>query len=221
MARVIIFGLQDFAQLAHFYLERDSEHQVVAFTVTEDHMPSERTFEGKPVVPFEVLEDRYPPDGYHFFAPLSPRGMNKPREKIYRQGKERGYRFISYVSSRATVFPETPIGENCLILEDNTIQPFTRIGNNVVLWSGNHIGHHGTINDHVMFTSHVVLSGHCTVEPYCFLGVNATIRDGLRLAEGTLVAMGACVGRDTEPWSVYQGNPAQAGGFEHGCGALT
>ena len=172
-------------------------------------MPSERLFEGKPVVPFEILEARYPPGEYHFFAPLSPRGMNKLRENIYRQGKERGYRYISYVSSRATVFPGTPIGENCFILEDNTIQPFTRIGNNVVLWSGNHIGHHSTICDHVMFTSHVVLSGHCTVESYCFLGVNATIRDGLHLGEGTLVAMGACVGRDTEPWSVYQGNPAR------------
>jgi sugar O-acyltransferase (sialic acid O-acetyltransferase NeuD family) len=209
MARVIIFGLLDNASLAHFYLEHDSEHEVAAFTVTEDYMPAERTFEGKPVVPFEVLDDRFPPEEFLFFAPLSPRGMNRLREKIYRQGKGRGYRFISYVSSRTTVFPGTPIGENCFILEDNTIQPYTRIGDNVVLWSGNHIGHHSVIKDHVMLTSHVVLSGHCTVEPYCFLGVNATIRDGLRLGEGTLVAMGACVGRDTEPWSVYQGNPAR------------
>ncbi len=96
-----------------------------------------------------------------------------------------------------------------MILEDNTIQPFTQIGDDVVLWSGNHIGHHSRIGDHVTFTSHVVLSGHCTVEPFCFLGVNATIRNGLRLGEGTLVAMGACISRDTEPWSVYQGNPAR------------
>jgi sugar O-acyltransferase (sialic acid O-acetyltransferase NeuD family) len=209
MSRVIVFGLRDFASLAHFYLTHDSEHEVVAFTVTEAYMPSDPRFEGKPVVPFEDLERHYPPQENHFFAPMSPHGMNRIREGIYRQGKERGYRFISYVSSRATFFAGTPVGENCFIVEDNTIQPFTRIGDNVVLWSGNHIVHHSVIHDHVMFTSHVVLSGHCTVEPYGFLGVNATIRDGLRLGEGTLVAMGACVGRDTEPWSVYQGNPAR------------
>ena len=209
MARVIIFGLQDFASLAHFYLEHDSEHEVVAFTVTQEYMPSEPCFEGRPIVPFEELARHYPPEENHLFAPLSPRGMNRVRERVYQQGKECGYRFISYVSSRATVFTGTPIGENCFILEDNTIQPFAQIGNNVVLWSGNHIGHHSVISDHVMFTSHVVLSGHCIVEPYCFLGVNATIRDGLRLGEGTLVGMGACIGRDTEPWSVYQGNPAR------------
>src|SRR5207237_1431425 len=92
---------------------------------------------------------------------------------------------------------------------DNTIQPFTSIGNNVVLWSGNHIGHHGQIGDHVLFTSHVVLSGHCLVEPYCFFGVNATVRDGLKIAEGSLIAMAAAVVRDTEPWGVYKGNPAR------------
>jgi sugar O-acyltransferase (sialic acid O-acetyltransferase NeuD family) len=209
MARVIIFGLLDNASLAHCYLRNDSEHDVVAFTVSRTYMPSPPVFEARPVVPFEELERYYPPEEFSCFAPMSPRKMNRLREGIYRQGKQRGYRFISYVSSRATVWAGTPIGENCFILEDNTIQPFTRIGNNVVLWSGNHIGHHSTIADHVMLTSHVVLSGHCTVEPYCFLGVNATIRDRLRLGEGTLVAMGACISRDTEPWSVYQGNPAR------------
>jgi sugar O-acyltransferase (sialic acid O-acetyltransferase NeuD family) len=135
--------------------------------------------------------------------------MNRVRERIYHQAKESGYCFISYVSSRATIFPGTPIGENCFILEDNTVQPFAQIGDNVVLWSGNHIGHHSTVTDHITITSHVVISGHCTVERYCFLGVNAAVGDGVRLGEGTLVAMGACVGRHTEPWSVYQGNPAR------------
>jgi sugar O-acyltransferase (sialic acid O-acetyltransferase NeuD family) len=209
MARVIIFGLEDFASLAHYYLRNDSDHEVAAFTVTRDYMPEVPLFEGKPVVSFEELKHHYSPDDFRLFAPLSPRRMNRVREDIYRRVKEAGYRFISYLSSRATVFPETPIGENCFILEDNTIQPYTKIGDDVILWSGNHIGHHSSIGDHVMFTSHVVLSGHCTVGDYCYLGVNATVRDGLRLGVGTLVAMGACVGRDTEPWSVYQGNPAR------------
>jgi sugar O-acyltransferase (sialic acid O-acetyltransferase NeuD family) len=145
---------------------------------------------------------------YRIFAPMSGKGMNRNRERIFLEAKRKGYELISYVSSRATVFPGAQIGENCFILEDNTIQPFTTIGNNVVLWSGNHIGHHSAIHEHVFFASHVVLSGHCTVEPYCFFGVNSTIRDGLRIRQGTLVAMGALITKDTEPWGVYIGNPA-------------
>jgi UDP-3-O-[3-hydroxymyristoyl] glucosamine N-acyltransferase len=144
------------------------------------------------------------------FAPITERQMNRVRERIYLEGKQKGYNFISYISSKATIFPGTKIGENCFILEDNTIQPFTSIGNNCVLWSGNHIGHHGIIRDNVFFTSHVVLSGRCDVGNNCFIGVNATIRDGSVLGEGTLIAMGANLTKQkTEPWSIWKGNPAE------------
>lgn len=207
MKKIIIFGLQDFAELAHYYLCHDSPYEVVAFTVNSEYIPDERFFKGLPVVPFEELEQFYPPANFSLFAPMSPKQMNKVREKIYMEGKLRGYSFISYISSKAHLF-DNEIGENCFILEDNTIQPFTSIGNNVVLWSGNHIGHHGKIKDHVTFTSHVVLSGHCIVESYAFFGVNATIRDGITIAEGTLVGMGASITKNTKPWSVYIGASA-------------
>jgi sugar O-acyltransferase (sialic acid O-acetyltransferase NeuD family) len=133
--------------------------------------------------------------------------MNRVREEIYFNIKKKGYDLISYISSKATLFGNK-IGDNCFILENNTIQPFVEIGNNVVLWSGNHIGHHSIIKDHVMFTSHVVLSGHCNVESYSTLGVNSTIRDGVTIAEGTFVAMGACIIKNTDSWAMYKGNPA-------------
>lgn len=211
MAKVIIFGVQDFAQLAKFYLQHDSEHEVVAFSVHERYLPEGKIFEELPIVAFENVEEIYPASDFKFFAPMSPSRMNKIRESVYQQIKQKGYEMISYVSSKATVFPGAIIGDNCFILEDNTIQPFTSIGNNVVLWSGNHIGHHGVIKDHVSFTSHVVLSGHCVVESFSFFGVNATIRDGVHIGEGSFIAMAAAVTRDTEPWGVYKGNPAKKG----------
>jgi sugar O-acyltransferase (sialic acid O-acetyltransferase NeuD family) len=210
MAKIVIFGTLDTASLAHFYLKHDSEHDVVAFTVHQQYMPDVENFEGLPIIPFEQLSTFYPPSTYSFFAPMTGRQMSKTRAGIYQQAKAQGYTCISYVSSKATLFPGAQIGENCFILEDNTIQPFTTVGHNVVMWSGNHIGHHGVIHDHVFFTSHVVLSGHCIVEPYCWFGVNATIRDYTHLAEGTLIAMGACLTKqETEPWSVYMGVPAK------------
>lgn len=208
MRKVIIFGLNDFAELAHYYLTHDSEYTVAAFSVHKEFLPNNREFKGLPVLAFEDVEKTYLPSEYLFFAPMTPSKMNTLRKSVYMDAKKKGYLFISYVSSKATIF-NNKIGENCFILEDNTIQPFTSIGNNVIMWSGNHIGHHCKIHDHVMFTSHVVLSGHCNVEPHCFFGVNATIRDGLNLNEGTLVAMSASVTKDTEPWGVYVGNPAK------------
>lgn len=207
-SKVIIFGIQDYAELAHYYLEHDSDHEVVAFCVNNEYMPAEKRFAGLPVVAFEEVRELYGPGEYAFFAPMSPKNMNQLREQIYNSIKAMGYRLISYVSSKATVCGNK-IGDNCFILEDNTLQPFTSIGNNVVLWSGNHIGHHGTIKDHVTFTSHVVMSGHCVIGENAFFGVNATLRDGLNIARGTLVAMAAAITRDTEEWGVYIGNPAK------------
>lgn len=208
MAKVVLFGVLDTAELAHYYLEHDSEHEVVAFTVNREYIQDE-SFRGLPLVAFEDVETLFPPHEYSFFAPLTARNMNRNREKIYQEAKAKGYPLISYISSKATIFDRSVVGENCFILEDNTIQPFTTIGNNVVLWSGNHIGHHGQIQDHVFFTSHVVLSGHCTVESYSFFGVNATIRDYTRIAQGTLVGMASAITKETEEWGIYIGNPAK------------
>jgi sugar O-acyltransferase (sialic acid O-acetyltransferase NeuD family) len=210
MADVVIFGVKDFSSLAHFYLRHDSEHRVVAFTVHREFMPTEGEFEGLPVVPLEELETSYPPDRVSAFAPMSHRKMNRLREGIYNDIKGRGYQLISYVSSRATTFPEGRIGDNCFILENNTIQPFATIGDNVVIWSGNHIGHHSVVESHAFITSHVVISGHCRIGAYSFLGVNATLKDQITLAEGTLIGMGAIITKDTEPWSLYKADATRA-----------
>jgi sugar O-acyltransferase (sialic acid O-acetyltransferase NeuD family) len=207
MAKVIIFGVLDTAELAHYYLEHDSEHEVAAFAVNREYIKEDH-FHGLPVVAFEDVENIFSPAEYSFFAPMTGRNMNRNRELIYKQAKAKGYQFISYVSSHATLF-NNKIGENCFILEDNTIQPFTTIGNNVVMWSGNHIGHHGEIKDHVFFTSHVVMSGHCVIESYSFFGVNSTIRDYMHIEQGTLVGMASAVTKDTEEWGIYIGNPAK------------
>jgi sugar O-acyltransferase (sialic acid O-acetyltransferase NeuD family) len=210
VAKIIIFGNSDLSELAHYYFTHDSVHEVVAFSVNEKYL-GKKEFLGLPVFPFENIENAFPPSDFKLFAPLTGRNMNKNREKIYIESKTKGYELVSYISSKATVWPGAKIGDNCFIFEDNTIQPFTEIGNNVILWSGNHIGHHGQIKDHVFFTSHVVLSGHCNVDSYCYFGVNSTIKDGLHIAEGSIVAMGANLTKDTEPWGVYMGNPATKG----------
>ena len=206
--KVIIFGTRDLAQLAKFYLESDTEHEVVAFTAHSAYLPESKSYLDLPVIPFEDLETSYPPKKYSLFAPITGQNLNKFREKIYLDGKKKGYDFVSYVSTRATVLTDS-IGENCFILEDNTIQPYVQIGNNIVAWSGNHFGHHSIIKDHVFVTSHVVISGHCKIDSYSWFGVNSTIADGTYIAEGTVVAMGSVITKDTDAYGLYMGVPGK------------
>lgn len=211
MARVVIFGIEDFAQLAYFYLTHDSEHEVVAFTVHESYL-SKSEFMGLPVVPFELVECHFPPGDYAMFAPMSPAMMNVLREEVYGQAKTKGYRLLTYISSKATYYG-TPVGDNCFIFENNVIQPFTEIGNNVIMWSGNHLGHHSAVGDHSFLTSHVVISGHVVIKSHCFFGVNSTVTNGIVMAPYTFVGAGALVTQDTKERGVYRAARAELMGM--------
>jgi len=202
MSRLVIFGTADAARVAHYFFTRDSEHEVVSFTVDREYLNGESFF-GLPLVSFEEISERYPPRENKMFVALGYSKMNKVRAEKYHQAKAKGYELLSYVSSRCSFLTESPVGDNCFILEDNTIQPFVRIGNNVTLWSGNHIGHDSIIEDHCFLASHIVVSGHVHIQPYCFIGVNATLRNSITIARETLIGAGAIIMKDTVEQGVY------------------
>ncbi|MFA6956065.1 MAG: acetyltransferase [Thermoanaerobaculia bacterium] len=203
---IVIFGAGDIAQLANYYFEADSEFEPVAFTVDREYFEHDE-FEGRRVIPADEVVKEYPPDRYGMFVALSYSRMNHDRETKYLLARSMGYRLVSYVSSRCTWLTQYPHGDNCFILEDNTVQPFVKIGSNVMLWSGNHIGHHSTIHDHNFVSSHVVISGHCEIEPFCFLGVNSTIAHWIRVGQESLIGAGVTITKDTAPGGVWV--PAQ------------
>lgn len=199
---LIIFGTGDIAELALSYFTHDSAYEVVAFTVDAEYATGD-TFQGYPLIAFEQIVEQYEPTTHAMFIAIGYSGLNQHRKEKYLKAKKLGYPIASYISSRASVLNEGAIGENCFILEDNTIQPFVTIGNNVVMWSGNHVGHHSTIHDHCFLTSHVVVSGGCTIHEQCFLGVNSTLRDRITLGARCLIGAGALILADAEPEGAY------------------
>ncbi|MEM9281868.1 MAG: acetyltransferase [Verrucomicrobiota bacterium] len=206
--QLVVFGLGDIGQLAHFYFTREGRYKVAGFTADAEYLNSDE-FCGLPTVPFEELETRFPSSQFDLFVALSYSEVNQLRARKVAEAKEKGYELASYVSDQATVLSEEPIGENCFILEDNTIQPFAKIGNNVTLWSGNHIGHHSVIEDHVFISSHVVISGGVTIGARSFLGVNATFRDHIKIGKGNVIGAGALILGDTEDDQLHTAEAAK------------
>ena len=202
--KLVIFGCGDIGELAHFYFSADSDYEVVAFTVDAAFAPGP-TFCGLPVVAFEEIVARFPPKEVHLFVALSYSKLNAVRKDKYLGAKALGYRLASFVSSRATVLNGGRIGENCFIFEDNTIQPFVTLGDNVTLWSGNHIGHHSVIGSHCFIASHVVVSGGVEIGEQCFVGVNATLRDHIKVGARCVIGAGALLLSDAEADGVYIG----------------
>lgn len=210
MARpLVIIGAGELAQIACEYFSHDSDYEVLAFSAERDYIAAP-TLAGRPVVAYDELERLYPPAQVDAFVAIPASGLNRLRMRFYFDAKRRGYRLASYVSSRAFVWRNAQLGENCFVFEGNVVQPFTRIGDNCILWSGNHVGHRTVIHDHVFVASHAVISGYCEIGQGSFVGVNATFNDGVKVAADNVIGAGALVTRDTEPGRVYVGSPARA-----------
>jgi sugar O-acyltransferase (sialic acid O-acetyltransferase NeuD family) len=203
-SKLVIVGGGETAELAYEYFTHDSPYEVSAFAVEAAHLNATQ-LRGLPVVALEELAECYAPAEYSAFVAISSVKLNRVRARLYGLTKGKGYRLASYVSSRAFVWPNVVIGDNCFILEHNVLQYFVVIGNDVVLWSGNHIGHRTRIGDHCFVASHVVISGFCEVGESCFLGVNSCVKDYVKIARDCVIGMGANIQRDTREREVYPG----------------
>lgn len=207
MKDLVIVGAGETADIAYEYFTYDSDRRVVAFAVEHDFRTEEQR-NGLPVVELERLRDLFPPATHDVFVAVSYVQLNRLRERLFVQVKQSGYQCASYISSRSFVWRTATVGENCMIFENNVVQHGVRIEDNVILWSGNHVGHQSVICKSAYVASHVVISGYCEIGPRCFIGVNATVVEKTRIAEDCLVAAGAVITKNTAVGGIYQGNPA-------------
>jgi sugar O-acyltransferase (sialic acid O-acetyltransferase NeuD family) len=200
--KLVIFGTKVVARMAHYYFSAGAEYQVCAFTVDRSYLCQD-SFCNLPLVPFEDVARHFPPSDHSMFVAIGYTRMNKVREAKYLAAKELGYDLASFVSPQSSFLTKNPIGDNCLIMEGNTIQPFVRIGNDVIIWAGGHVSHDAVIEDHCFLAPHVVVSGSTRVGRNCFLGASATLRDALKIAPETLVGAGCVVMKNTLEKGVY------------------
>lgn len=195
MKKLIIFGLEDFAEIAYEYFSFDSDYEVVAFTAHRKYIADQRKF-GLPVLPFEEIANLLNPHDHYFFAAVTYRQMNSLRERILIEALNLGFEPATYVSSEAFLWRNVKVGRHCFIFEDNTIQPFCEISDNTILWSGNHIGHHSRIGKNVFISSHVVISGWVQIGDNCFLGVNSTFANGVNVGRDCWINAHSLVNSD-------------------------
>lgn len=206
---LVIIGAGEFALIADQYFTHDSDYEVVAFCVESAYL-KEPMLEGRPVTPYEEIETHFSSDDVSVFVAIPASQLNRLRRRFYEDLKTKGYRFATYISSRAFVWRNAEIGENTFIFENNVIQPFAKVGDNCILWSGNHVGHRAVIRNHVFIASHAVISGYCEIGEGCFIGVNTTFNDNVKVGENAVIGSGALIARDAEGGKVYAGTPARA-----------
>ena len=201
---LIIFGTKEIADLAYFYFTNDSNYEVKAFTVDDEYI-DESYFNGLPIIPYSLVKKEFPSRENYMHIAISYQKLNQLREEKFKSALNNGYQLASYISTKSVYWKDLRHGQNCLILENQTIQPRVHIGDNVMIWSGNHIGHASKIGDHSYVSSHVVVSGHTKIGKRCFLGVNSTIRDFCEIGDDCFIGMSASVTKNMPNGSIALG----------------
>lgn len=186
---VILFGVGQLAETLTYYLDEDPALDLIGYTVDRAWLPEDGTFCGRPVVAWDAIEDRFPPDRVHLLGPISYRNTNLLRYDRYRNGKDRGYRFTSYVHPSSHV-GGARLGENTIVLEECTVQPHARLGHSCILWSKVHIGHHARIGDACFLASFCGIAGNCDVGERTFFGGHTGLADNLSVGSGCIIGAG-------------------------------
>jgi sugar O-acyltransferase (sialic acid O-acetyltransferase NeuD family) len=207
--KLVIVGAGETAEIAYEYFTHDSPHTIAAFTVEGAYL-TQRELHGLPVIALERLVEHYPPDEFRAFVAVSYNSLNRLRSRLFGIVKSLGFRCESYVSSRAFVWPNAVIGENCFVFESCVIQHHARLGHNITMWAGATITHRCVVADHCFIASGAVINGLTRVGERCFIGANSSIADHLSIADDSVVGMGAVVAKSIEEAGrVWVGNPAR------------
>lgn len=202
--KLVIFGTSKVADIVYSSMNDDpeSKYDPVAFAIDDEYYCEDEKYE-LPIVRFENVEQKYPPQEYVMIIAMGYHEMNRIRKLKCEQARNKGYKLASFVHSDVAIPTTSKIGENVIILNNVSIGPFVAIGNNVCVYSGAVISHHTTIADNVWITSGTVIGGNSKVGENCFLGINSTIGHNVEIGSNNFIGANATVTKNTKSDSVY------------------
>lgn len=194
--RLVIVGAGDFGKIAADYFEQNTDYKPAALAAERAFLPEKREYRGLPIEAFEDLPAKYPPEKFSAFVALIYTRLNRDRTRLLAAMRNAGYRIASYLSPAAFISPDSDVGENVFVFEHNVIQTGCVLEDNVILWSGNHVGHESVLRKNCFLASHVVVSGHCDIGENTFIGVNAAIGHNVSIGRDCTIGAGAVIARN-------------------------
>lgn len=82
----------------------------------------------------------------------------------------------------------------------------TRIGDDVLIMNGAHVGHDCQVGNHCIIAANCALGGHVVLEDHAIIGGLTGVHQWVRVGAHAMVGAGLLVSRDVPPYAVVKGH---------------
>jgi UDP-N-acetylglucosamine acyltransferase len=103
------------------------------------------------------------------------------------------------------------IGKRCRIREAATLNTgteggggVTRVGDDVLVMTGAHVGHDAQIGNRVILVNHVAIAGHCVLGDDVIVGGLSGVHQWVRIGQGAIIGAVTMVTNDVIPYGLVQ-----------------
>lgn len=136
-------------------------------------------------------------------------GDNGVRRAFAEEIDAMGIRLINAVHPSANLAHNVTLGRNVVIAAGALVSAHCQIGDSVILNTGCIVDHESMIGTAAHICPGTKLAGRVTVEAGAFVGIGATVLQGLRIGCEAIVGGGAVVIDDVPPMTTVVGVPAR------------
>jgi sugar O-acyltransferase (sialic acid O-acetyltransferase NeuD family) len=199
---LLIFGLGELPDQAHYYFSQHAGRRVEAFTVDPAYATVDQ-FAGLPVLAFDDAQRRFPPATHDLFVAVGYSQRNQGRQRVVELAQALGYTLPSFVHESAVIARNVTLGANCMVREQSAVSPFTRLGDGVIIGMQVGVSHHVRIGSHAWLSAGSVVCGSAVIGERCFIGANATVADKVSVGPGCVIGAGAFILGDCAADGVY------------------
>lgn len=160
------------------------------------------TFIGKPILGGDTDYAKYK-DCYFVVAIGNP----NVRERI--SNSMAGIKWYTAIHPSSTISAiNTSIGEGTVVMANAVINPFAQIGNHCIINTNATIEHDNVIEDFSHISVGTKLAGTVKIGKRTWVGIGATVSNGISVCEDCMIGAGAVVVKNIEVSGTYIGVPA-------------
>lgn len=191
------FGREVYAAFKDVLPENESGHRAVFF----DEKPE---LQGKTLMGIPVISGKdFDPARYEVVIAVGEPGT---RKKIA-ESLPKETRYATLIHPSAIVMDDVEIGEGSIVTAGCILTCNIRMGKHAHLNLHTTVGHDCSIGDYFTTAPGVHISGECILGHCVYFGTNASVRQGIRIADETTIGMGGVVVKNIDDRGVYIGNP--------------